>query len=89
MTPVINTDGILQVQKAVNSLSTSSSSPQCIFIYPGTYSEQVHIAARNAKLTIYGYTTDTSSYTSNVVTITHSSCLACGAANDEATGKLS
>ena len=37
---------------------------------------------------IYGYTTDTSSYTSNVVTITHSSSLLSGAADDEATGTV-
>lgn len=57
-------------------------------MHPGTYSEQVYIAARAAKLIIYGYTTDTSSYTSNVVTITHSSSLVSGAANDDATGKF-
>ncbi len=81
------TDDIFQVQRAVDSLSTSSSSAQCIFIFPGTYSEQVYIAPRSTKLTIYGYTTNTSSYTSNVVSITHSSSLASGAANDDATGK--
>jgi pectinesterase len=48
----------------------------------------VYIAARTAKLTIYGSTTDTSSYTSNVVTISHSSSLASGAASDDATGKF-
>lgn len=54
----------------------------------GTYNEQVIIPARAAKLTIYGYTTDTSSYTSNVVTIQHSSSLASGAPNDQATGTV-
>ncbi|KAA8902910.1 carbohydrate esterase family 8 protein [Sphaerosporella brunnea] len=58
------------VQAAVNSLSSTATASQCIFIYPGTYKEQVYIPARTAQLTIYGYTTNTSSYHSNTVTIT-------------------
>ncbi|KAM7188620.1 Pectin lyase fold/virulence factor [Naviculisporaceae sp. PSN 640] len=57
------------IQAAVNSLSTSSSSPQCIFLTPGTYREQVLIPSRQAALSIYGSTPDTSSYRSNTVTI--------------------
>lgn len=60
----------MKFQAAVNSLSTTSSAAQCIFIYPGTYAEQVHLPARAALLTIYGSTTDTTSYLSNTVTIT-------------------
>jgi pectinesterase len=71
------------IQQAVNSLSTSASSNQCIFIQPGTYSEQVLISSRSAQLTIYGYTTDTSSYGNNVVTITASKSQANGLSNDE------
>lgn len=37
---------------------------------------------------MYGYTTNTASYTSNVVTITHSSSLLSGAADDEHTGTV-
>jgi len=48
----------------------------------------VIIPALSSALTIYGYTTDTTSYTSNVVTIQHSSSLASGAASDEATGTV-
>jgi pectinesterase len=69
-------------------LSTTSTTAQSLFILAGTYSEQVTIPARAAALTIYGYTTDTSSYTSNVVTIEHSSSLLSGAASDEATGTV-
>jgi pectinesterase len=69
-------------------LSTTSTTAQSLFILAGTYSEQVTIPARAAALIIYGYTTDTTSYTSNVVTITHSSSLASGAADDEATGTV-
>ncbi|KAL2129177.1 hypothetical protein VTI74DRAFT_8117 [Chaetomium olivicolor] len=41
----------------------------CVFIYGGTYAEQMRITT--AGLKIYGYTTDISSYKSNTVTITH------------------
>lgn len=44
----------------------STECPNC----KGTYNEQVYVPKRSAQLTIYGYTTDTSSYTSNTVTIT-------------------
>lgn len=66
----------LQIQAAVDSLSTSSTEDQAIFIEAGTYDEQVYIQKRNAALTIYGYTEDDSSYTSNKVTITHKAALA-------------
>ncbi|KAF9464003.1 pectin lyase fold/virulence factor [Collybia nuda] len=73
------------LQAAVNSLPNDSSA-RTIFIYPGTYSEQVSIT-RSGKLTIYGSTTDTTSYKSNSVTITHA--LSAGqAGNDDLTGTL-
>jgi len=75
------------IQSAVNSLSTTSTTAQSIFIQPGTYSEQVFIAARAAPLTVYGYTEDTTSYTSNVVTITHSLSLG-ESTSDDATGTV-
>jgi pectinesterase len=59
------------IQAAVDALSTTGTTAQAIFINPGTYTEQVYIPARKAALTIYGYTTDTSSYLSNQVTITY------------------
>ncbi|KAI0133770.1 family 8 carbohydrate esterase [Xylariales sp. AK1849] len=70
------------IQAAVNSLSTSSSTAQCIFIDAGTYNEQVLVSARSAQLTIYGYTSDTSSYGSNEVTITSSLSQADGLDDD-------
>ncbi|RDW62699.1 putative pectinesterase [Coleophoma crateriformis] len=76
------------IQDAVDALSTSSTSAQSIFIYSGTYSEQVTIPKLSGALSVYGYTTDTSDYTNNVVTIEHSSSLLSGAANDEATGTV-
>ncbi|KAI1864108.1 uncharacterized protein JN550_009128 [Neoarthrinium moseri] len=53
---------------AIASLSGSKSA--CIFMYSGTYNEQLRIDYAGP-LTIYGYTTDTGSYKSNTVTITH------------------
>jgi len=76
------------IQKAIDSLSTTSTTAQSLFILAGTYTEQVIIPSRAAALTIYGYTTDTTSYTSNVVNIVHSSSLLSGAADDEATGTV-
>lgn len=58
------------IQAAVNSLPNDSSS-RTVFIFPGTYSEQVTIS-RSGPLTIFGSTTDTTGYSSNTVTITHS-----------------
>ncbi|KAH8647390.1 pectin lyase fold/virulence factor [Xylariales sp. PMI_506] len=57
------------IQAAVSSISTSSTTAHSIFIYSGTYTEQVTIPALSAKLTIYGETANTASYTSNVVNL--------------------
>ncbi|KAJ7119772.1 pectin methylesterase [Mycena epipterygia] len=72
------------IQAAVNSLDDSST--QVIFIYPGTYKEQVYIT-RTGKLTIYGSTTDSTSYTSNSVTITAADSAA-AAGSDDPSGTL-
>ncbi|KAM0425894.1 hypothetical protein ACHAPT_008832 [Fusarium lateritium] len=71
------------IQAAVNALSTSSGGTQCIFIDQGTYNEQVLVPKRQAQLSIYGYTTDTSSYSGNKVTITAKKSQADGLNNDE------
>ncbi|EEY20627.1 pectinesterase [Verticillium alfalfae VaMs.102] len=75
------------IQAAVNSLSTSSSGTQCIFINQGSYAEQVLVPSRSAQLTIYGYSTDTSGYAGNKVTITANKSQKDGLNNDE-TGTL-
>ncbi|KAL9090869.1 MAG: hypothetical protein Q9165_005077 [Trypethelium subeluteriae] len=75
------------ISAAVKALSTSSAAAQSIFIYPGTYAEQVAIPALKGLLTIYGSTTDTSSYTSNSVTITNGASQASGL-TDDGTGTL-
>jgi pectinesterase len=71
------------VQSAVNALSKSSSAAQCIFIYKGTYNEQVYIQALKSALTIYGETTDTSSFSANTVTIQQGKSQDDGISNDE------
>ena len=72
------------IQAAVSALSTTSSDSQCIFIDQGTYNEQVLVGARNAQFSIYGYTSDTSSYSGNKATITNNlSQASTGKGNDE------
>ena len=71
------------VQAAVDSLSTSDPGDQCIFINPGTYTEQVLVSSRTAQLTIYGYTTDAASYDANEVTLSGSLSQNDGLSNDE------
>ncbi|KAF5877868.1 putative carbohydrate esterase family 8 protein [Botrytis fragariae] len=48
----------------------SSTAVACIFIYSGTYNEQLTVSY-GGNLTVYGYTTNTGTYKSNTVTITH------------------
>ncbi|KAF9269414.1 pectinesterase [Marasmius fiardii PR-910] len=73
------------VQAAVDLLPTDGST-RSIFIYPGTYTEKVYIT-RNGALTIYGYTTDTSTYTQNQATIIFNTGADQASSNDE-TGTL-
>ncbi|PSN70783.1 pectin lyase-like protein [Corynespora cassiicola Philippines] len=70
--------GCLVVRQSTSSASeystiasavTAVKPSGCIFIYSGTYTEQLSIRVNN--LTIYGYTADVSNYKSNTVTITH------------------
>ncbi|KAF7364881.1 Pectin methyl esterase [Mycena venus] len=49
--------------------SLSGTAPATIFVFPGTYNEQVNIT--HPSLTLMGSTTDTGSYKQNTVTITH------------------
>ena len=66
------------VQEAVDS------DPACIFIEPGTYEEQVLITARSAsQFSIYGSTTDDTSFADNTVTLTGGLSQDDGLSNDE------
>lgn len=69
------------VQDAVDAASEGD----CIFLAKGTYSEQVLV--ETASLTIYGYTSDTSSYSGNGATITDGLSQDDGLSDDE-TGTL-
>ncbi|KAG6917299.1 hypothetical protein DXG01_003140 [Tephrocybe rancida] len=73
------------VASAVAALPNDSTT-QSIFIYPGTYNEQVYIT-RTGPLTIYGYTTDTLSYSANQVTI-QAGVTATDAGSNDASGTL-
>lgn len=75
------------VQSAVDALSSTSTTAQCIFIAKGTYKEQVYVQQLKSALTIYGETTDTSSYSANTVTITQGKSQN-DSANDDATATL-
>jgi len=73
------------VQGAVSSLPNDASS-QSIFIYPGTYTEQV-VITRPGQTTIFGSTVDTSDYKSNTVTIQFGGSASLNG-TDEASGTL-
>ncbi|KAI0508552.1 carbohydrate esterase family 8 protein [Xylaria bambusicola] len=75
------------VQSAINSLSTTSRTAQCVFIDQGTYTEQVYIPSRSAALTVYGYSADTTSYANNKATITYN-LSAASAGNNDASATL-
>lgn len=57
------------VQLGVDALSTTATDPQYLFIYPGTYNEQVFVPALASNLTVQGYTLDSRHYNGNNVTI--------------------
>lgn len=58
------------VAQGASKLS-GTTSQQTLFIFPGTYREQVQIPLLNGPLVVQGYTCDTMSYAANQVTITH------------------
>lgn len=62
-------------QQGVNALSTTTKTNQYLFIYPGTYTEQVYVPSLKSNLTIQGYTTDASTYAGNQVTLTYNLAL--------------
>ncbi|KAJ3967212.1 pectinesterase [Lentinula raphanica] len=73
------------ITEALDALPDSTST-QSLFIYPGTYTEQIDIT-REGPLTIYGYTTDTTTYLSNTAIISFNSP-ANTAGSDDASGTL-
>ncbi|UIZ22413.1 hypothetical protein KXD40_004927 [Peronospora effusa] len=61
----------LTIKDAVGKLDVDTKKKQTIFIYAGTYSEQVVISKLKSKLVLQGYTCDKMSYDKNEVMITH------------------
>lgn len=63
------------VQGGVNALSTTTTAPQTLFVFPGTYVEQVYIPRLASNLTVQGYTCDSRGYADNTATITYNLAL--------------
>jgi pectin methylesterase-like acyl-CoA thioesterase len=54
----------------LNALSLNTTTPHVLFIYPGTYVEQVYIPPLQSNLTVQGWTADARSYENNTATTT-------------------
>ncbi|KAE8149162.1 pectin lyase fold/virulence factor [Aspergillus avenaceus] len=75
------------VNAAMSSLNTTQTTTQIVFIEEGTYDEQVYIPELAGRLIVYGQTEDDTTYTNNLVNITHDIKLA-DVKNDDMTGTL-
>jgi pectin methylesterase-like acyl-CoA thioesterase len=63
------------VQGGVNALNTTTTTPQSLFVFPGTYVEQVYIPRLKSNLTVQGYTCNSKGYEHNTATITYNLAL--------------
>ncbi|OOQ91517.1 putative polygalacturonase A precursor [Penicillium brasilianum] len=63
------------VQAGVDALSTTTTTPQSLFVFPGTYVEQVYIPRLASNLTVQGYTCNSKGYEDNTATITYNLAL--------------
>lgn len=63
------------VQTGVDTLNTTTRHPQTLFVFPGTYVEQVYIPRLASNLTVQGYTCNSKSYEQNTATITYNLAL--------------
>jgi pectinesterase len=78
----------LNISAAVTALNNKTDA-QKIFIYPGTYIEQVYIPPHIGPLTIQGYSSDAHDYKNNEVTLTYNlSRTTPGLANNDATSTI-
>jgi pectinesterase len=76
------------ISVAVNALHNSTDA-QKIFIFPGTYNEQVYVPPHAGPITIQGYTENARGYKDNEVTLTYNlSRQTPGLANNDATATL-
>jgi polygalacturonase len=63
------------VQAGINALNSTTTHSQDLFIFPGTYKEQVYIPELKSNLTVQGYTHNSKGYEQNTVTITYNLAL--------------
>lgn len=77
-----------QISEAISALDHSTTTAQSIYIAAGSYNEQVYILPLESALNIYGQTTDTRTYTSNTVTITHAITYAAAGSIDDLTATV-
>lgn len=63
------------VQAGVDALNTTTTTPQSLFVFPGTYVEQVYIPQLASNLTVQGYTCNSKGYEDNTATITYNLAL--------------
>ncbi|KAL4739981.1 glycosyl hydrolases family 28-domain-containing protein [Aspergillus similis] len=75
------------VQEGVDALNATTNAPQELFIFPGTYEEQVYIPPLESNLTVQGYTCNSASYEGNAATITYNLALI-NTTNDDHTATL-
>ncbi|GJE96176.1 pectinesterase [Phanerochaete sordida] len=83
--PSATTGQFKTLSSAVASLPNDNSA-QTIFMFPGTYKEQVLIQ-RSGPVTIFGYTENTMDFNSNTVVLTHNASLQTSS-SDDTTGTL-
>ncbi|GJE96175.1 carbohydrate esterase family 8 protein [Phanerochaete sordida] len=83
--PSATTGQFKTLTSAVAALPNDNSA-QTIFMFPGTYKEQVLIQ-RSGPVTIFGYTENTMDFTANTVVLAHNASLQTSA-SDDATGTL-
>ncbi|EOA92247.1 hypothetical protein ACJQWK_03165 [Exserohilum turcicum] len=82
------TNSYRTISAAVAALRDTTDA-QKIFIFPGTYTEQVYIDKHKGPITIQGYTPDARDYKNNKVTLTYNlSRLTPGLANNDLTATL-
>lgn len=66
------------IQAALDALPSSSKTTATVFIYPGTYNEQL-VLSKSGTTIFLGYSTATKDYTQNQVTITYNAGIDTGA----------
>ncbi|OJD34042.1 carbohydrate esterase family 8 protein [Diplodia corticola] len=69
------------IQEAVDALSNTTET-QNIFVWPGTYEEQVYVSKHVGTINIFGYSANDTSYQANTVTLTSGLSQAFNLTND-------